>query len=576
MATQEASAATAATGAPAAAVRPRLRRMLENRSGRVVAVGRAILACYFIFVLWADPRQPQVHEIFADLFLWSYVALAVGYVLLTWNRWWLEARLSLPFHAVDLLVFTALNYVTSGYASPFFLFFIFILLSSSLRWGWRETLATGTALIAIYAIEGISASTWGTEAFDLERFALRVMYMVVFTALMLLWFASRSSAAQPLLPAGVQPKGAEEFFRQSLPVVAERLGGRRALVIWSDEEEPWHYVVSLAGGRVLSERIEPEAFDPIVAPAAGEGPMIFDLRRGAILRGRWPRTRTEWMPDAVGAALAERYGLSCGIRLPLRTDDIRGEILIAEIEGLSPDDLDTATLLNDEIVGALERVELVQANERSAIMGTRLSFARDVHDGMVQFLAGVALRLEGLKRTDDPVRLRAEVDELQAELAREQQDLRALIRRLKGIGLAPGAVDAAATLKPLADRLARQWGIELEVEEPEAPVLVDRRLETDIHNLVREAAANAARHGGARRVGVALGTDAGRLHLRISDNGRGLERSGRFRHDEIAADRIGPRSIFDRVQQRGGTIDIDTGRGGTLLSIVLPVADLAA
>jgi signal transduction histidine kinase len=575
MATLEASAATAATEAPAAA-RPRLRRMLENRSGRVVAIGRAILACYFIFVLWADPKQPQVHEIFADLFLWSYVALSAAYVLLTWNRWWLEARLSLPFHALDLLVFTALNYVTSGYASPFFLFFIFILLSSSLRWGWRETLATGAALILIYAIEGLSASTWGTEAFDLERFALRVMYMVVFSALMLLWFASRSGAARPIVAAGVQPKGAEEFFRQCLPAVAERLGARHGLVIWSDEEEPWHYVVSLSGGRIRSERVEPEAFDPIVAPAAGDEPIIFDLRRGAILRGRWPRTRSEAVPDAIGAGLAERYDLSCGLRLPLRTGDIQGELLIGDIEGLSPDDLDTAALLRDEVVGALERVELVQANERSAIMRARLSFARDVHDGMVQFLAGVALRLEGLKRTDDPKRLRAEIDELQAELAREQQDLRALIRRLKGSGLAPGEVDAAQTLKPLADRLARQWGIDLRVEEPEAPVLVDRRLETDIHNLVREAAANAARHGGARRVAVSLGSAAGWLHLQISDNGRGLEPSGRFRHDEIAAGRIGPRSIFDRVQQRGGTIDIDTGRSGTLLSIVLPVVDLAA
>ena len=59
---------------------------------------------------------------------------------------------------------------------PAFLFFIFILLSSSLRWGWRETLGTAAALIVIYAVEGLSASTWGTEAFDIERFALRKSY----------------------------------------------------------------------------------------------------------------------------------------------------------------------------------------------------------------------------------------------------------------------------------------------------------------------------------------------------------------------------------------------------------------
>jgi signal transduction histidine kinase len=549
--------------------------MIQNRSGRVVAVGRATLAAYFIFVLWADPKQPEVHPAFAQLFLWSYVVLSAGYVLGTWNRWWLEARLSLPFHALDLIVFTALNYVTSGYASPFFLFFIFILLSSSLRWGWRETLATAAVLVLVYAVEGLSASTWGTEAFDLERFALRVMYMVVFSALMLLWFASRTAAPAPIAAAAVQPKDPEEFFRHSLPAIAGRLGAQTAVAIWSDEEEPWRYVVSLGGGRIAFERLEPDAFEPIVAAAAGTSVMIFDRHRQAVLRGRWPRTRTEAMAEPVSAALAERYGLSSGIRLPLRTGEISGELLAGHIEGLSPDDLDTARALHDDIAAALERVELVRANERAAIMRARLSFARDVHDGMVQFLAGVALRLEGMKRTQDASR-RADIDELQAELAREQQDLRALIGRLKGSGIGGGAVDAARTLKPLADRLARQWGIELRLEEPDVPVFVDSRLETDIHNLVREAAANAARHGGAGSVAVSIASGTGRLHLRISDNGCGLGRTGRFNHDEIAAGRIGPRSIFDRVQQRGGTIDIETDPGGTRLSIVLPIADLAA
>src|SRR5438067_10277872 len=103
MTTDELSAAAHPAGTRPGA-RPTLRRMIENRSGRVVAVGRATLAAYFIFVLWADPKQPEVHPAFAQLFLWSYVVLAAAYVAGTWNRWWLEARLPLPFHALDLIV----------------------------------------------------------------------------------------------------------------------------------------------------------------------------------------------------------------------------------------------------------------------------------------------------------------------------------------------------------------------------------------------------------------------------------------------------------------------------------------
>jgi signal transduction histidine kinase len=566
---------------PAADPAPRggrrgLLRTFENRTGRVVGVGRAILSLYFIFVLWVDPKQPEVHQVFSDAVLWAYAGLSAAYVLATWNRWWLEARLSFPFHGLDLVAFTILNYVTSGYASPFFLFFIFILLSSSLRSGWRQTLATATALIVIYAVEGVSASTWGTQAFDLERFALRGMYMIVFSALMLLWFASRSETVAPILPAGVQPRGPEDFFRHSLAAIAARLGAAAAVATWSDEEEPWLYVVSLRGGLIASERLEPEAFEPVVSPDAGEAVMIFDRSRGTVLRRRWPHMKPERMPEALGARLADRYGLGCGIRIPLRSGEISGELLLADVEGLSPDDLDSAAAVHLEIVAALERAELVRANERAAIMRARLSFARDVHDGMIQFLAGVALRLEGLKRGERAARLAEEIEELQAELAREQQDLRGLIRRLKGIALGAAAVDAAETLKPLADRLARQWSIDLSVEEPPAPVLVDSRLDTEIHSLVREAAANAARHGGARRVQVALDSTGGGVRLRISDDGSGLPQPGRFGHAEIAAARIGPRSIFDRVQQRGGTLDIETGERGTRLSIQLPMPGVPA
>ena len=559
----------------AAPERPRgVRRTLENRPGRVVAVGRAILSLYFIFVMWADPRQPEVLPGFANAFLGGYAGLAAAYLLITWNRWWLEASLSLPFHAVDLIVFAGLNYVTSGYASPFFLFFIFILLSSSLRWGWRETLATAAALLAIYAVEGITASTWGTENFDLERFALRVMYMVVFAVLLLVWFASRSAVAAPVLPHEVQPKGAEQFLREAIAGIAARLGGDTAVAVWSDEEEPWRYVVAYADGEVSVERLEPDAYEPVVSPAAGDRPFIFDRARRLVLSGRSPRRRTERVPQPIHAGLAERYGLACGIRLPLSAGAIGGELLVGGVAGLSPDDLDTAAALHEEISGALERAELVHANERAALMRARLSFARDVHDGMIQVLAGVTLRLEGLKRRG--TELAPEIDELQAELAREQQDLRALIRRLKGSGFNGTAVDAAATLGPLAERLARQWGIELRVKAPKVPVLVDEPLQTEIQHLVREAAANAVRHGGAHRVDVVLGRDEEGLSLRISDDGRGLDRTGRFGHEEIAAARIGSRSIFERVHQRGGRLAIESGRRGTRLSIQLPITGLAA
>ena len=57
-----------------------------------------------------------------------------------------------PVHFVDMAVFTAIVFSTNGYTSPFFLFFILPLLSAAIRWGWRETALTATALILFYLV----------------------------------------------------------------------------------------------------------------------------------------------------------------------------------------------------------------------------------------------------------------------------------------------------------------------------------------------------------------------------------------------------------------------------------------
>ena len=113
-------------------------------SGRVIASGRLLLAFLFLVAGWADSRQSALGmslPLLAFYFTW-----ALGLTLLVWNGWWLDARLAAPAHVIDVAAFMIMLYSTEGYTSPYFIFFIFFLLSAAIRWGWRETAVTAAAM----------------------------------------------------------------------------------------------------------------------------------------------------------------------------------------------------------------------------------------------------------------------------------------------------------------------------------------------------------------------------------------------------------------------------------------------
>ncbi len=99
------------------------------------------------------------------------------------------------------------------------------------------------------------------------------------------------------------------------------------------------------------------------------------------------------------------------------------------------------------------------------------------------------------------------------------------------------------------------------------PSHIDRH----VGQLVREAAANAVRHGRARKVSTRLARANGHLELEISDDGSGFPVSGDFDDDELHARRIGPLSLRERVHNLGGRLRLRSCPSGATLNITLPL-----
>jgi signal transduction histidine kinase len=198
-----------------------------------------------------------------------------------------------------------------------------------------------------------------------------------------------------------------------------------------------------------------------------------------------------------------------------------------------------------------------------------LSLARDVHDSIVQFLAGASFRVEAIGRAArDGGQVDADLTELKRLLVEEQTEIRsfvAALRRDREIEL----TEVVQDLRALAVRLSQQWSIDCKVSTAAKDAAIPIRVHLDLQQLLREAVANAVRHGGANRVAVNLAVDGDLLKLDVSDNGKGFGQMN-------GASPVEPWSLRERVDRAHGSLMLVSEPGRTDISISLPLAGAGA
>jgi signal transduction histidine kinase len=290
--------------------------------------------------------------------------------------------------------------------------------------------------------------------------------------------------------------------------------------------------------------------------------------------------------DAAGPAaplhprLQREYGVRGVVGVPLRSEALHGWLFFLDRRRTTTDDMVVGEIVAQQVSARLEHFYLLQRLQQSAVMEERVRLARDLHDGLLQSLAATALQLEALRHTlgQHPPEALDRLHELQTLIVSEQRQLRAFIDELRPAPLLPsaGGDNVATSLRNLAHRIERHWGVRADLAVDELDPGLGELLGYDIAHIVHEALVNAARHGGASSARVEIGTRNGRITILVADNGRGFDFQGR--HDLAALTRMnaGPVTLTERVASLGGTLTIDSAPSGARLEIALPVARASA
>ena len=118
--------------------------------------------------------------------------------------------------------------------------------------------------------------------------------------------------------------------------------------------------------------------------------------------------------------------------------------------------------------------------------------------------------------------------------------------------------------------MSHQWAVDCKISADDADQgSIPIRMQLDLQQMLREAVANAVRHGGARHVDVGVTLDDGQLELSVADDGTGFVRKGGSAACE-------PLSLRERVERAHGSLRLVSEPGSTNILITLPLAGAAA
>ena len=188
---------------------------------------------------------------------------------------------------------------------------------------------------------------------------------------------------------------------------------------------------------------------------------------------------------------------------------------------------------------------------RAAALEERRRIARDLHDGLAQELVFIANRSKLLDGE--------QAAELNSAAERALEESRRAIDALTR----PLDEPLESAVRRAAEEVAIRFGVGLSLElEPSIDASSDLR--DAFRRITREAATNAARHGGARHVVVALARRSPGIVLRIEDDGVGFDPTR-------PSSGFGLVSMSERAARVGGRLRVDSHPGtGTLVEVAVP------
>jgi signal transduction histidine kinase len=197
-----------------------------------------------------------------------------------------------------------------------------------------------------------------------------------------------------------------------------------------------------------------------------------------------------------------------------------------------------------------------QAEFGRAVADERARVAREIHDGLAQYLFAISTQVSMLEAGAP---LGEVLPRLKRAATSAQQEARFAVLALSSAG---GSARFDSALRRYVDVLTADGELDVEVDvDPNVRLAPDEQIE--VFRIVQEGLGNARRHAGARQVEVSIAQRNGRRVVAVRDDGVGFDEQSTGEGQGLENMRLRAEAIEGRLSLRSAP------GGGTKVEVVL-------
>jgi two-component system, NarL family, sensor histidine kinase DevS len=281
--------------------------------------------------------------------------------------------------------------------------------------------------------------------------------------------------------------------------------------------------------RVLATAGEGPPLEPVQSPQSAAWQTLESGEPVRVELGAILQRPAMWVPVRHGSVVVATLGVGRDVPFTAREEGL----LVGFAEQLS------VAWTYERAQSEVRRLSLIEDRER---------IGRDLHDTVIQRLFAAGLSLQAcVRRLDDRPDVAEKIERAVDEIDLTVKEIRSTIFALQSSGTEPRGLRSA--LLQVADELA------LLLDRPprvrfDGPVdaAVTRSVAEQLVPVLREGLTNVAKHARATDVEVEVAVVAGRVRLRILDDGIGI--------DPTAQPGFGLRHLRERAEALGGRCEV--------------------
>jgi signal transduction histidine kinase/ligand-binding sensor domain-containing protein len=200
----------------------------------------------------------------------------------------------------------------------------------------------------------------------------------------------------------------------------------------------------------------------------------------------------------------------------------------------------------------------------AATLAERMRLSREIHDTLLQSLAGIALQVQAIARQCMPqapaqrsqlLALRREVEEYIREVRQAILNLRSPMLEAGGLSGAFTEIGRRTVMPPTRFDVSAD------------PIASTAAIDGELLRIGQEAITNAARHADATNIRVDLRQESDVIRLRVTDDGRGFDVNAVA---SAGSAHYGLLGMEERAARLGGRLTITSSARGTVVEASVP------